>query len=266
MQQVFRDCFVAGAAFREDKELAADLCEQAAPVLEALTRGLDGAQGVDHEAACLISLLGRRAALQGGTPTALLAIERGLLEAVRATGDALDEARTTKLATILIEGYVAGHDERVRADAQRSLSRAHRLIELSPRVFAICVLDGVAPDALSPALEEAERELLRRNATSLLVDVSALTSASEELYRLVFHLCATGGQLGVHVVMVGLSDETAQSLSGLRIDLSSIERTDTFVQGLEAALRAAAIELKPRRRWTGPLFRKARGERASRSR
>lgn len=255
MLAAFRSRFQRCAPFREDLLLLSDLEEQVRPVFDALSDPKPEAHGEpDHEALALLTLLSRHAGLLGATPSAAhglgRAIEAGLLAGETGHGaDAIEQ-----LFLVILEGYTAGREERVTRDHKRAAVKALHLLPLAPHAALLVLLGELDADELAPRVEELERELLRRDLQVLLLDVSGLTFAGDEVPRLVLGLLATARSLGCHAVCVGWAEHDPQSWP---LPSAELERAPSFEEGLSRALSQVGVELKTRRRWTRPLFGRA---------
>ncbi|HEY8431898.1 MAG TPA: hypothetical protein VIL20_26155, partial [Sandaracinaceae bacterium] len=116
----FGERFAAAVPLRRDRDLAPELAVEARPVVEALLAGARAAERIDpgdgalREAVTLASLLGRRAAVLGATPTGAVAIAPCLVQAA-SVEEARVEALLEPLRAVCVEGYVAAREEAMAA-------------------------------------------------------------------------------------------------------------------------------------------------------
>jgi hypothetical protein len=130
-------------------------------------------------------------------------------------------------------------------------------LELAPRVFLLRILSAVDPQLLAEALEEVERELLRRDALVLILELSDLEKPSDDLVRPIMGLAATARSLGAHTLLVNAQAAFWSQVAALRIDASELARHDKLAFAVGEALRLSGYDVKPRRRWSRPFFRRA---------
>ncbi len=257
MLATFRQHFEESVPFKEDRALAADLAEQARPVFEALSEPVLGVGSEpDHEALALLNLLSRRAGLLGATPAAALGLCRGIEAALEGAEQSLAASAVDQLALVILEGYVAGRDERVSGELRRAAADGLALLPIGRAAFALIAAGYLQADDLTPRLEEIERELLRADARALVLDVRTLRYQGDDVPRLFCGLLITSRSLGVSAFVCGIEAHDARPWLDAGLAEIEVERVATFDQGLSKALASVEIELKARRRWPGPLFRR----------
>jgi hypothetical protein len=257
MRTTFLRCYERRAAFREDRLLGADLVEQGEPVLEALAEALQPADAPNegHEAAALLTLLCRRAGLNGATPTACHALVRALVAALEESAVRVPPEVAERLLTVAFEGYVLGRDERLDLAHQEYLARAQVGLELAPACRVLFLVGRCDEARLGEALDELSRTALHAEVLSCLVDISRLELADEELTRVLCDRLATLLSLGPSLVVVVPEGERAAQLECHRAAISSARIVHSFDEGARFALAAAGYELrKGRRRWPKDLF------------
>lgn len=255
MLAAFRQRYTASAPFTEDRALADDLTEQARPVFEALCDPTPEADSdPDHEAMALLTLLSRRAGLMGATPAASLGLCRGIELGLQIGGSTLSAAALEQLSQVILEGYVAGRDERVTADLRRAAVESLALLPLGQQAFALVVAGRFASEDLAPRLEEMERELLRTDARSLVLDVTRLVHLADDVPRLLCGVLATSQSLGVTAFVCGLDAHAQAPWREAGLADLGVEQIAAFDEALTKVFACVDLELKPRRRWPGPLF------------
>ncbi len=262
MLAAFQQSYERSVPFAEDRALGFDLAEQVRPVFAALSDPRpDVGQDADHEGLALLTLLSRRAGLLGATPTAVLALQNAL-EAGLLAGDAQLEPRAAaQLSIVILEGYVAGRDERITRELRLAAVTGVALVPLVPNAFALILAGRFDPDDLTPRVEEMERELLRNDARALLLDVTRLVYVSDEVPRILCGLLATARSLGVQSFVCGLEHHGQGAWLQAGVAELEFERAATFMQALPKALSVVGFDLKSQRRWPLPLFGRRAGDR-----
>lgn len=262
MVTAFRRCYERSMPFQEDRALASDLAEQVRPVFDALSDPKpDAGQDADHEALALLTLLSRRAGLLGATPSAVMALQRAIDEGLHAGDAGLDSRAAAQLPLVICEGYVAGRDERITRELRLAAVTGLALVPLAAQAFALIAAGSFEAEDLGPRLEEIERELLRTDARGLVLDVSRLVYASDDVPRLFCGVLATARSLGVQSFVCGLDAHLPQAWQQAGLNALGLERCARFEHALPKALSAVGLELKSRRRWPKPLFGRRAGDR-----
>lgn len=247
----FRERFPALVALARDRALAEPLAIETRPVAEALLEGLAGAGGVDpqrgelRETLALASLLGRRAAVLGATPSAALAIVPALTDAA-SPEDARAAELVEPLRAVCLEGYVAAHDEAWEERADRRAAGAIPILEPAAGCVVVAPAGVQDADRLEEVLEELGRRLLDRDARACVVDASGLREPDPERARRLFGIEATCRMLGVACIFAGVSAPWARAASEAGLDLAELRTAPDFAAGLAAALDACGLEVRPR--------------------
>lgn len=244
--------------FREDARLSEELCAEAAPVIDALAFAIRAAGGAPsaleyREGLAMGALLGRRAALQRATPTVSLVLADAIVAALAELGlDTSDEA-SAALRAVLVEGYCAAIEERIRDDASARAAGALVPWRIAPRCWLILVAGEHAPEPLVTAMDRACRALLDADARSCLVHVAIAGEATEDLAAEIFGWAATARMIGVDAVFSGV-DARWREAARARLDPSDLALCATFEEGLGRALELAGAELRE----SSPIVRRLR--------
>ncbi len=262
MVAAFSHCYRQSVPFQEDRALGPDLAEQVRPVFDAFSdpKPESGADA-DHEGLALLTLLSRRAGLLGATPTTVLALEAALQDGLRVGEAALEPRAAAQLRMVILEGYVAGRDERNTRELRLAAVSGLALVPLAAQAFALIAAGRFEADDISPRLEELERELLRADARALLLDLTRLVYLSDEVPRVLCGVLATARSLGVHAFVCGLEEHAISAWQQAGFSELDVNRSSTFEQALPKVLSAIGLELKPRRRWPAQLFGRRAGDR-----
>jgi hypothetical protein len=256
----FQEAYQAHVPFREDRELAGELCAEARPVLEALAQAIESGppHGQAHEAIALVSLLCRRAGLRGATPSAAQALLRALSTALAAAGLVLGEALELRVQMVGFEGYCGGRDERsTRANAE-VLRQSQVMCMLAPRCAAAFLAANPESEQLALVLDEVGKLALHHDALACLVDVSRLTLTAEDTARALFDGLSTLASLGTSPLLYAPSGQLETYLDKFSAAVPSLQCFTDFGEALTAAFVESGYELKARRRWPRDLFSRGR--------
>lgn len=244
--------------FQEDARLAEDLTGEASPVLDALSFAVraaaDDPRAIEYrEGLAMAALLGRRAALQNATPSVALSLVDALSSALAEIGRAPGARVVATLRTVVVEGYCAAIEERIREDAARRAAAALAPARIAPRCWALILAGDHDAELVTPALDRACRTLLDADARVCLVHLAITVAPTEDLAAAVLGLDATARMIGVEVVWSGLDDRWLGAARP-RLDPSHLTIAGTLEEALARALGAAGSELRE----PSPLLRRFR--------
>lgn len=247
-----------GVALRQDARLTADLAGDARPVIEALafaiaTAGDDPTALEYREGLAMGALLGRRAALYKLTPSATMALFDSLANALAAIGSAVPPRVLEALRAVIVEGFCAAIEERMRDDAARRAAEALAPTRIGPDCWAIVIAGEHEPDRLGEALDRAGRVLLDADARACLLHLAVTVDPSEELAAEIFGFDTTARWMGAQCVFSGV-DAAWREVARPRIDLDRLAIEETLEAGLKRALAAAGAEI----RVASPIVRRLR--------
>lgn len=261
-----RETFPERVPLRCDRELADALALEARPVAEALLEGLAGTASADphsgelREAIAMASLLGRRAADLGATPSGTLTLIATLTElASREDPRALEVLDS--LREVAIEGYVAAREERMEREAAQRTADAIAILEPVSGCLVIALAGQQDADELERVLEEAGRRLLERNAKACVVDTGQLRQADADRARQVFAFDATCRMLGVACIFASVAPEWRRAARDAGFDTDALRLAPDFATGVAMALEACGLELRSRDR-LGAVLRRIAPRRA----
>ncbi|MGE0787552.1 MAG: hypothetical protein AB7S26_17895 [Sandaracinaceae bacterium] len=237
-------------ALSRDRDRSRELTREARPLLEALIEGIASCDEADaerpelRESLALASLLGRRAAALGATPTATSRLADALLAAVPEAAPIAGPIRE-----VMLEGFLAEREDDAEARGAARAAGAIALVEIASGCFLLPVAGDQDADRLEARLEEIGRALLERGAIALVVHVGGLGVADPERAARLFGVHETCAFLGVrcHFAEVGEPWLVAARERGLATDDLTIHAR--FADALDRALDEAGHALGPKRGW-----------------
>ncbi|MDB4974581.1 MAG: hypothetical protein JWN48_2922 [Myxococcaceae bacterium] len=252
----FRARYEQTARFREDRALAQELTELAAPLLStllALGPKPDTRESL-HDAYALLSALSRAAALREATPSVAVTLIDAIAQALSHSGVALDHEQRLDLSMVAIEAFCAARDERTTRALRRSAAESQVMLKLGPRCCAI-LLGGQHEEAdLGPVLDRFACELLHQDTRSCLLDLSRLRPVDQELGRAVGRFCLHATTLGVRLSLVGAEPALRTSLEDWGLLGPQISFFDDYDRAQKATLTAAGLEVRILSRWARLFF------------
>ncbi len=232
-----------------DRALAAPLAEEATPVAEALVEGLSAVEMPSpgapelRETSTLASLLGRRAAVLGASPTAASMIAPCLIEATEREGL---EGLVEPLRAVCLEGFVAAREELLDEAGAGRAGGAVPVVELAPRCWAVLFRGDQEAEELERIVDELGRRLLDSDARACLVHAGGLREPDRERARQLFAVHATCAMLGVECVFAEVAEPWRDAARDAGLDLEPVRIEPDFASGMRAALFLAGFELRAR--------------------
>ena len=248
--ETFSERLALSSPYRTDRELARELSVEARPAISSLLvvadceaderdRALD-----HHEGLALVTLLGRRAGVLGATPTAAVSIVPTLFESFALAGAPLPSDLAHDLATLCVEGYVAGREERLVEDHEVAMAEAQCAATITQGVALLTLSGDLSAESLERTVDRFARSMLKADTKAAIVDMTRLEGAAPDRAAEVFGADAATRMLGVCCIFTGVSDAWLDAAREGRaaIDLITIE--PTFDAALTHALRLAGWELR----------------------
>lgn len=247
----FGEGFAARVSLARDRALAEPLAIEIRPVAEALLEGLAGVDRVEpsrgelREALAMASLLGRRAATLGATPTGALAIVPLLLEAASEEDPRAIELMEA-LRAVCMEGYVATREESVEERAARRVADAIPMLEAAPGCFVIAPAGVQDADQLERVMDDAGRRLLERDARACVIDASGLREPDPERARRLFAIEESCRMLGVTCIFAGVDAPWLRAARDAGLDVGLVRIAPDFATALALAFEACGLETRPK--------------------
>jgi hypothetical protein len=231
-------------------EVADELAAEARPALHALlfataTDQSENPESLEHhETLAMVTLLARRLALLGGTPTAALRLAPALLESVRAEGWAVPPRLDSALTTVAVEGFVRGREERLGLDAARDVIGRIPVVLLAERCLAVFPRGHYESEQLEAAMEELGRRLFREEHRVCLVVLEGLTQVATGTARALLSIDETARTLGAVAIFAGMTDEFREAAERGGLTLEHLHLTADPAEGLRRALSVAGYAVR----------------------
>lgn len=255
----FEARYVEGAPFREDRRIAGELAIETRPVIESLLAALSGEGPIDvpslehHEALAMVTLLGRRAAALGATPTALVGLVPALIAGFEAVGRPIPEHLHDPMRFVAFEGYVAGHDERLVQEGYVRAADAVPIVRVAPRCLALLVAGRHEAELLAEIVDRFGRELLAADAKAGIVDLAKLEDPSPDCAAEVFGADAAARMLGATCVFSGVSEPWLEAARRARVPVELLTIEPDFGEALRRALSLCGLEIRRTSWLPGPI-------------
>jgi hypothetical protein len=230
--------------------LAEELAVEARPTVSALlvatSHGrVDDTESLEHhETLALLTLLGRKLALLGGTPTAALRLAPTLLRAVRDAGWALPPSLDEPLTTLAVEGYVRGREERIHGDAAKDAVDRIHTVALAEGCLAVFPKGSYEPDLLEAAMEELGRRMFRQEASVCLVVLDGVSNVTPAMARAVLSIDESARTLGATAIFAGMNTAFTEAADRAGLDRSHLHVAEDVTDGVRRALSIAGYALK----------------------
>lgn len=245
---------LSGAALSADARR--ELVVEARPAVHAVLFAVGSDRAGDtnslehHESLAMLTLLGRKVALLGGTPSAALCVVPALCDAFESCEVRVPAGVNAALNSVLMEGFVRGREEAVDERHRRSLAKATGALRVCEGVLLLRFVGRLDPDAIVAVGEDFARRLFSTEAVSCVVDVSSLEGTTSRHARAVFAIDEAARMLGVRCIFSGFDERWAETLAdvdprdaeGSRRLL--VERVEPFADALHTALSAADYRLQ----------------------
>lgn len=249
--------FEARALFAADRALAGELRHEARPTVHALLLGeaLDTVEEPTslehHEAIAMTSLLGRRVAVLGVTPSSARRVLPALLAAFAETENPVPGSLGETLGDAFFEGYVRGGLERREDERLAAAAEAQPTLDLGDGLLALVLVGEHDPERLMERVEEFGRELFRREARACIVDLSGMGRPSRALAHVVFGVDASARMLGLRVRFTGVDELWRELLVDVAGDPELIAVEPSFGAALAASREKGGVRERIRRALQG---------------
>ncbi len=244
--------------FEGDRELLDPLGVEVQPVLEAVLASLAADPtfslgAAEHgETFALVTLLGRRAATLGISPTGASNLTGALLGAIRQGGVLVPQEADASLSALAFEGYVAGRGDVAAAEARARVARAVAPVEVVSRLLLLPLAGDLDEEVLTEAIEEFGRALFKVDAVAAVVDLRRLEGPTASRALEVFAADRAARLLGARCWFVA-PERWLEVVDEARVERSMLSVATTLEEALTEALPLAGRALRPTSWIPGPL-------------
>ena len=255
----FQRCLNAGTPYATDRDLVAELMIEARPVISALRFALESDLDFDvrrpehGEGLALVTLLGRRAAALGVSPTAAATLAPALASGLAKVGRSLRKEDEHVLTSLCLEGFCAGREERQQTYASERVADSQACVELVPRLVLLALSGELDAESIAAVIDRFGRTLLKRDAVAAVVEMSRLVGPAPDRAAEIFTAADTARMLGVRCVFVGASDEWMAAAERANLDLDLTERVDALELALADLMPLAGRVIRPASWLPAPL-------------
>jgi anti-anti-sigma regulatory factor len=240
----------ASAALPLRADLADELSAEARPAVHALlfataSHTADDPESLEHhETLAMVTLLARRLALLGGTPTAALRLTDTLLESVRAEGWEVPTRLDPALTTVAVEGFVRGREERASTEAARDAVSRIPIVRLAEGCLGVFPRGHYESERLEAAMEELGRRLFREEIRVCLVDLAGVSGLSASAARALLSIDESARTLGVVAIFAGMGEELREAALRGGLVLDHLNLAVDAAEGLRRALSVAGFAVR----------------------
>lgn len=230
--------------------LVDDLASEARPAVQALlfatsTPRAENPESLEHhETLAMFTLLGRRVAVLGGTPTAALRLVSMLLAAIRECEWPVPFYLDETLSTVAMEGYVRGREERILGEAARQAVGRIPMVSLAEGCIAVLPRGAYDSEHLAAAMEELGRRMFREDMRACLVVLDGLEDVTAATARALLSVHEYARTLGVTAVFAGMDSRFAEAADRAGVDRSRLTLAPDAVSGVRRALSNAGYALR----------------------
>ncbi len=225
--------------------LADDLACEARPAVHALLFATANERVEDpeslehHETLAMITLLGRRLALLGGTPTAALRLVPTLLAAVREANWPVPPGLDESLTTVAVEGFVRGREERILAEAAKDAVDRIPVVALADGCLAVLPRGRYDSEHLEAAMEELGRRMFREEVSVVLVVLDGLADVTAATARALLSIDEYARTLGVTAIFAGMDARFEEAAERAGVDRTHLTLASDAPDGVRRAFSIA---------------------------
>ncbi len=218
----FAECAVRAES--ELRALGALQTHHSQPIAEAL-----GSLGVWKEARSMAWLFAHR---MGDQEVSILHLTR-LLQAWRATcTPEVGQRVYDEVLALLLDGYTQGRVERVKSEVQRSYGENAIVRELFAGTVLVVLAGPLECDAVRLVVDRASRELLKRDARALIVDIEQLQMPTHAVLAELWALLPGARTLGTKVFIAGVQGAVQELMSSARLSDEGEHRCVSLAEAL----------------------------------
>ena len=248
--EAFSERLARTSPYRIDRELAQELSVEARPAISSLlvVADCDASDRIGvldhHEGLALVTLLGRRAGVLGATPTAAVSIVPALFDSFAFAGAELPSDLQHDLATLCVEGYVAGREEHLVERHETALADAQCAATIAQGCALLTLAGDLSAEALEQAVDRFGRRMLKADTKAAVVDMSRLERPAPDRAAEVFGADAAARMLGARCIFTGVTDAWLDAAREGRVSIDLLTVEPNLDAALAHALRLAGWELR----------------------
>jgi anti-anti-sigma regulatory factor len=151
-----------------------------------------------------------------------------------------DSARAAfdAIAPLLVEGYARGREEHATLVGQRALAEAAPVRELEPGFLYAIAAGPMDADGAQSFADRVSRDILRRDARVVLLDVSDLEQVTPAVLAELWAVATSGRTLGARVIVAGVRGVVSEVLSTAGLHDEGELRVPLVADGMRAAREA----------------------------
>ncbi|MDP3276566.1 MAG: hypothetical protein Q8Q09_15320 [Deltaproteobacteria bacterium] len=249
------------ATFADHVEDAELVLAEIWPFVECATRALKSSAPLQdeawHEARSMAWLFAHRMGDQGKTASRVTA---GFIVWREASGAAVAQACLDDLASLWVDGYARGREDRARAEGQRALADAAPLREVEEGVFLAIAAGPLDFEGAQRFAERVARELHRREARAVILDLGELLDATAGVLSELWAIASAARMLGSRAYVAGVHGVIGELVLGAGIADEGEVRVGRVSEAM--ALARAALAPAPQRPFWKRWISRGRPERS----
>ncbi|MEM9863230.1 MAG: hypothetical protein AAF938_16665 [Myxococcota bacterium] len=244
----FRERFDELVIFDSDRAIADELANEARPAIESLVMALSIGRADDveslshHEGVAMVTLLGRRAAILGVTPSGADRVMRALRRAFDDVELSVPESAIDALSLGSLEGFVRGYEERLRDAVETEVESQLVARALVPGVLYLPLHGPIGAEALGRAGESLGRAMHRADASAAIVDLNGLHPKERRIVAAVASADEGARMLGASLHFAGVNGEWANAFKALEPHVLRLH--ETLQAAFESALEDSGLVVK----------------------
>jgi rsbT antagonist protein RsbS len=156
-----------------------------------------------------------------------------------------------ELMALVVEGYARGREEHAALEGQKALADAAPLRELEPGCLYAIAAGPLDPDGAQRFAERVSRDILRRDARVVVLDVGELEPVTAAVLAELWAIASAGRTLGARVIVAGVRGVVLEVLTSAGLH----DEGETRVPLVSEAMRLAREWLAPVRERSRPWWR-----------
>jgi anti-anti-sigma regulatory factor len=233
-----------------------DVFAEFAPFVECAHRALREAStpsGVSwNESRSMLWLFAHRMADHGVPAAVVVAALASWRAAMQRDGErarSLSATVVDELFSLVIDGYARGVEERERLRGQRALSAAAPVRELEPGLLLAIAAGALDAEGAQQFAERVSREVLRRDARAVVLDVSDLEEVTPAVLAELWSIASAARTLGARTFVGGVRGVVHELLQSAGIANEGEVRSTQLSDALRLARESLREGERPSLPW-----------------